>query len=249
MKAIGVIGYHHTGKTTLVCALISELQARGYKVMSIKDIHSEAYHADTEGKNTALHAKAGSEAVFAKGLHDSALLFPRSLDLREMVSYLKADYLIIEGLKDAPVPKIVCAASTEQLDELIDGTTIGISGIISDNLAEYRGLPVYCLQKNLSSLVQDVLDKSFNILPISDPECCSACGKTCYAMAEAIVQGTAIRSDCLLDSSPDFTLSVSGEEVVIVPFVQKIFSDVVTSLVDNLKGIDPHGDISLRIKR
>jgi|GEM_PF-7107489 len=36
MKAIGVIGYHHTGKTTLVCALIKELTARGYKVVSIQ---------------------------------------------------------------------------------------------------------------------------------------------------------------------------------------------------------------------
>jgi molybdopterin-guanine dinucleotide biosynthesis protein B len=249
VKAIGVIGYHHTGKTTLVCALISQLKARGYKVMSIKDIHSEAYRADTPGKNTALHADAGSEAVFAKGLHDSALLFPRSLDLREIVSYLKADFLIIEGLKDAPVPKIVCAATTDQLDELVDGTAIGVSGLISAELDSYAGLPVFCLQKDMAQLVQTVLDKSFDILPLSDPECCSACGKTCYQMAEAIVQGTSTRSDCLLDNKPGLTLQLGGEDVVIVPFVQKIIRDVVLSLVDNLKGIDPHGDVNLEIKR
>ncbi len=42
-----------------------------------------------------------------------------------MVSCLQADYLIIEGLQNAPVPKIVCAENTVQLDELIDDTCIG----------------------------------------------------------------------------------------------------------------------------
>lgn len=249
MKAIGVFGYHHTGKTTLVCALISELKARGFKVVSIKDIHSEAYRADTPGKNTALHAEAGSSAVFSKGLHDSALLFPRSLELPEMLSYLKADYLIIEGMKDAPVPKLVCAQSTEQLDELIDGTTIGISGMIASELDSYAGLPVFCLQKDMPALLQTVIDKSFPVLPNSAPECCMACGMSCYGMAEAIVQGRAKRQDCVLDGKPALSLKVNGEDVVIVPFVQKIIRDVIVSLVANLKGIDPDGDISINLKR
>jgi len=94
MKAIGVIGYHHTGKTTLVCALIQELTRLGHKVVSIKDIHNESYRVDTEEKNTWLHTQAGSKAVFAKGLHDSALLFPTTLNLNEMITFLKADYLL-----------------------------------------------------------------------------------------------------------------------------------------------------------
>jgi len=249
MKALAVIGYHHTGKTTMVTAIIAELKQRGFSVVSIKDIHSEAYRADTDGKNTALHAKAGSEAVFAKGLYDSALLFPRSLDLKEMLSYLKADFLIIEGMKNAPVPKLVCAESTDQLDELIDGTAIGISGIISDHLNDYAGLPVFCLQKDMSRLMDTILTKTFDILPVSDPECCSECGFTCYTMAENIVLGKATRSDCVLDGNPDIKLSIGGEELVIVPFVQKILRDAILSMVDNLKDIDPKGKISIEIRR
>ncbi|PKN71789.1 MAG: molybdopterin-guanine dinucleotide biosynthesis protein MobB [Candidatus Cloacimonetes bacterium HGW-Cloacimonetes-3] len=249
MKAIGVIGYHHTGKTTLVTAIVAELKKRGFSVVSIKDIHSEAYHADTDGKNTALHAKAGSEAVFAKGLYDSALLFPRILELKEMISYLKADYLVIEGMKDAPVPKLVCAKDTTQLDELVDGTCIGISGLIADELSTYSGLPVFCLQKDFDALMDTVLKHSFEMLPMSEPECCSACGFTCSQMAIRIVTGKSKRSDCVLDNAPDLKLMIGEEQVIIVPFVQKVLKDVIISLVDNLKGINPQGKINIEIKR
>ena len=249
MKAIAVIGYHHTGKTTLVTTIIRELKARGHSVVSIKDIHSEKYRADTPGKNTALHMDAGASAVFAKGLHDSALIFPHSLGLKDMIHYLKADYLIIEGMKDAPVPKLVCAETTGQLDELIDETCFGISGLIAGSIESYAGLPVYCLQKSTLELIQSVIDNSFPILPLSDPECCSECGVSCYEMAANIVQGRAKRSDCVLDANPQMQLKVNGREVVIVPFVQKIIGDVVLSLVDNLKNIDPAGEIEIKVKR
>ncbi len=249
MKAIAVIGYHRTGKTTLVTTLIKELVNRGYSVVSLKDIHSEAYHADTEGKNTNLHLQAGSQAVFAKGLYDSALIFPKSLELKELIPLLKADYLIIEGMKQAPVPKLVCAENTTQLEELVDDTCFGVSGLISDKIANYKDLPVFCLQRDLDQLIATVIANSFDILPLSDPECCSACGKSCYQMAADIVQGKAQRSDCVLDNQAELQLSVNSEDIVIVPFVQKLLKDMVTSFVGNLKGIDPSGDIELKIKR
>ena len=57
MKAIGVVGYHHTGKTTLATLLISAFSGKGFEVASIKDIHSEKYRADKEGSNSWKHAR------------------------------------------------------------------------------------------------------------------------------------------------------------------------------------------------
>lgn len=256
MKAIAIIGYHHTGKTTAAVALISALKARGYKVASIKDIHSEAYRADKEGSNSAKHAAAGSSAVFARGLYDSALILPRSQkpdgsyiqpDLAEIISYLKADWLVIEGMKDAPVPKIVCAETTEQLDELIDETTIGISGLIAGELESYKELPVFCLHKQHDAFVETVLRRSFEILPCSPPECCSACGKDCYQMACDIVQGRAKRNACVQDNAKELILKIAGEELAIVPFVQKLLKDSILSFVHNLKGVDKAGSIEISI--
>jgi len=247
MKAIGIIGYHHTGKTTAACALISELVARGYRVNSIKDIHDEKFSADKAGSNSDKHAKAGSSIVWARGLRDGALIFPKPLSYHDMLPHFDCDFLIIEGLKSAPVPKIVCAETTDQLDELIDDTTIGISGLIADKLESYRSLPVFCLQKNLSGFVDLIIEQSFKALPDNDPECCSACGKTCYELAGDIVQKRSTRDACVADSAKELVLMADGKEIVIVPFVQKLLKDNILSFVSNLKGVDPDAMIELRI--
>jgi molybdopterin-guanine dinucleotide biosynthesis protein B len=188
MKALGIIGYHHNGKTTLVTALVKALRDRGFTVSTIKDIHNQEYRADQAGTNTWKHAQAGAQSVFAQGLHDAALLFPEPLKLQDILKLQKTDYLIIEGMKDAAVPKIVCAESEEQLAELVDDTVIGISGIISNHSVSYKNLKVYCLSQDMDVLIQDVMAKSFTVLPHPDPECCSACGTDCYTLARDIVQ-------------------------------------------------------------
>jgi len=249
MKAIGIIGYHHTGKTTLAVHLIQALTQQGHQVASIKDIHKENYHADKEGSNSWKHAQAGARQVFARGLHDAALILTPAPDLRQMLTLLCADFLIIEGLKTAAVPKIVCADTTDQADELIDDTVFALSGRISDTMDSYRGLPVFCLQRSASELLNSVLKHSFPVLPQSDPECCSACGTNCYQLAGDIVQGRAQRSDCVLDSQNSLELIVGGKPVSIVPFVQNLLKDSIQAFIQNLKGVDPTGDIVIKIKK
>lgn len=249
MKAIGIVGYHHTGKTTLAVALIQALTQRGFQVASIKDIHAGEYRADKEGSNSWKHAAAGATQVFARGLHDGALILTPAPDLQQMLALLKADWLIIEGLRDAAVPKIVCAASTGQADELIDDTVFALSGPISESMESYRSLPVFCLQKRFPELLDTVLRKAFDILPQSDPECCSACGRTCYQMAGEIVSGRKERSDCVLDGQPALCLEVGGKPISIVPFVQKLLRDSILAFVDNLKDVDPRADVRIEIKR
>lgn len=176
MKAFAVIGYHHTGKTTVVTELIKSLTTKGYKVATIKDIHAEAYQADTEGSNTWKHMQAGAEMVFAKGLTDSTLIFPTSLSLKEIIQLIHCDYLIIEGMKEAPVPKILCAESIEQLEELYDDTVIAISGKIAAQINNWQEPPVYDISHDCEKLTNLVLEKVFEILPVNDTACCSACG-------------------------------------------------------------------------
>ena len=248
MRAIGIIGYHHTGKTTLATFIINQLSQRGLRVSSIKDIHNEAYRADTENSNSWKHTQAGARQVYAKGLQDGALILTPPPDLKGILPLLDADWLVIEGLRDAAVPKIVCAQSEDQLEELIDPTCIGISGIIADRLESYRGLPVFCLQKSGDALMNTILQRCFPILPQSDPECCSACGRTCLQMAQDILAGNARREDCVLDGDKDLRLWVNGREVVIVPFVQHLIRDTVRALTSNLKGVDCHAPVRIEIK-
>ena len=248
MKAIAVFGYHHTGKTTTVVNLVRELCARGYSVATIKDIHSEKFRADTPGKNSALHIDAGSKLTVARGIYDTAIIFPKTLPLNEILPHIVADFLVIEGMKDAPVPKIVCAESAAQLTELVDDTVIGISGIISQNSFKHDRLGVYGMPQDASALCDLVLTKSFEMLPAADPECCSRCGGSCFQMAGDIVQGRRKRSDCVMDGSSKISLKVDGKEVLIVPFVQEILRDSIMAVINNLRDIVPDREIQINIR-
>lgn len=248
MKALGIIGYHHTGKTTLATFLISRLWERGYKINSIKDIHNEAYRADTEGSNSWKHARAGASRVLAIGTRDAALVMTPQPDLRSALPLFDCDWLIVEGMKEAALPKLVCAVSEAQLEELVDDSCIGISGPIAGSISHFRGLPCFCLERDAVQLIDTVLEKTFNILPQSDPDCCSACGFDCLTMAARIVQGTSKREDCVLDGKQELKLFVNDRQVSIVPFVQNILRDTIRAQVGNLKDLDPDGAIRVEIK-
>lgn len=248
MKAIGVFGYHHTGKTTLAAKLITSLKEKGYQVAAIKDIHNENYRSDKEGSNSWRLAEAGANPVFAKGLYDTALIFNSALNFPEMLHFLNADWLVIEGFREAALPKIICAENLNQIEELFDPTVIGISGEISQTLQNYQDTPVIDYKTDFNRILNLVLEKAFDILPQSDPECCSACGKTCYQMTIDILQGKAKREDCVLDSKNSISISIGGKPLTIVPFVQNLFRDTIIAMISNLKGVNPSQDIEIRIK-
>jgi len=249
MKAFAVIGYHHSGKTTVVTSLVKSLTGKGYKVATIKDIHKADYRVDTEGKNTRRHIQSGAVMTFARGPQDSALIFPQPLSLKQMTALMECDYLIIEGMKDAPVPKILCAESIEQLEELYDDTVFAISGKLATGKTKWQEPPLLDVFTDIEKLTALVEDKVFELLPDSDPACCSACGLSCYEMAEAILRGEKRRSDCKTDGSRQVKLTIDGQPVVIVPFVQNLLKDLLLAFVSNLKDIDPQGNIQIEITR
>ncbi|MCD4828357.1 MAG: molybdopterin-guanine dinucleotide biosynthesis protein B [Candidatus Cloacimonetes bacterium] len=245
MKVFSVAGYHHTGKTTAVCRLIGGLRKRGHKVMSIKDIHSEGFTLDSQGSNSWKHADAGAEPVFARGLRETGLLWRRALGLPQMLTYLDADWVVVEGMKDTAIPRIVCAETEAQLEELVDDTVFAISGKIADNLREWRGIPVISALNDPEALVELVERKVFDVLPLVDDACCFACGLGCYGMVGSILSGDNPREACSRDDR-SVRLRVAGQDLHIVPFIQTILRDVVRGIVSNLKGVRP-GSIELTI--
>jgi molybdopterin-guanine dinucleotide biosynthesis protein B len=182
-------------------------------------------------------------------LHDSALIFPQPLSLKEMTALLTCDYLIIEGMKQAPVPKILCADSTEHLEELYDDTVFAVTGRIAAQYPDWQEPPLFDLEKDIDKLTALVLDKVFDLLPDSDPACCKVCGLNCYELAAAILKGERRRSDCLTDTPQQLSLSIDGKPVTLVPFVQNLLKDIVLSFIGNLKDANPQGNITLEIKQ
>ncbi|MHA2139866.1 MAG: molybdopterin-guanine dinucleotide biosynthesis protein B [Candidatus Thorarchaeota archaeon] len=119
MRVFAVAGFSSTGKTELVEALIMELSKRGYSVSTIKSTNEEA--SDREGTDTARHQMAGAKATLLVGPESIMLRSERPTSLKEIISSMSSDLLIIEGMKEKRIPKIWCIGDGELPKPLPEG--------------------------------------------------------------------------------------------------------------------------------
>jgi molybdopterin-guanine dinucleotide biosynthesis protein B len=107
--AIAIVGRSKTGKTTLIEKLIVELNARGYKVATIKHtLHKVEF--DIPGSDTWRHINAGSSAVVLSS-DDSIMMLKRkkeNLSVEDTIKMLGDEYdiILVEGFKNSNLPKI-----------------------------------------------------------------------------------------------------------------------------------------------
>ena len=105
---ISVVGWSNSGKTTLICKLIPELNRRGYRVATVKhDVHG--FDWDQPGKDTWLHRKAGAAVSAISSPKRFAIVreLDRELSLVEMTDTVKdVDLIITEGYKFGDKPKL-----------------------------------------------------------------------------------------------------------------------------------------------
>lgn len=247
MKIFSVIGITQSGKTTTIENIIKELRRRRYSVASVKEIHFEQFAIDIEGTNTYRHREAGSQLVTARGYHETDILFPRKLSIDEILKFYDHDFVVLEGVSDANVPKIISAHNEEELLERLDGLVFAISGRISNTIDKYKGLPVINSIENVERLVDLIEDKVYNKLPAFPEECCNECGYSCSQLGAMILKGKAQRGDCVLKKSK-VNLQIDGKDIDMVPFVQNILSNTVLGVVKELEGYMEGKEISINIK-
>ncbi len=108
MKVIAIVGYHNSGKTTLIERVVDELTAMGLKVGYVK--HDPKGHGETdrEGSDTfRLRKKTHKRALLSSG---EATLWEREWrGLREFLRerFSDCDVIILEGFKgERWVPKV-----------------------------------------------------------------------------------------------------------------------------------------------
>lgn len=158
MRLIMVKGFSKTGKTTTVTALIKELRKRGYSVGTVKDIHYRGFHMDQEGTDTYKHAQAGAVRVAALGEKETDLLFSRRMDIRALLKYYKEDFVILEGDSGADCPVILTARTEDDIEKRMTDRVIAISGVISKERKQYKGLPVINCMEEVQKMA-DLIEK------------------------------------------------------------------------------------------
>jgi molybdopterin-guanine dinucleotide biosynthesis protein B len=110
MKIFGVTGWKNSGKTGLMERLITEFNARGLTVSSIKHAH-HSFDIDHPGRDSYRHRDAGARQVLLASRNRWALMRElRDEDEPSLGDLLKqlspVDLVLIEGYKRDRHPKI-----------------------------------------------------------------------------------------------------------------------------------------------
>ncbi len=248
MKVFSVVGFSKTGKTTTIENIIKELKRRKYTVGSVKEIHYEHFALDKEGTNTYRHHEAGAEPVTARSGSETDILYRKKLDMNEILKFYSNDFVILEGVRDFNVPKIMTCKDIEEISEKLDGSVFLISGLISDKMDNYMGRPIIDSTKDIAKMVDIIEEKVFRLLPNMSEECCGACGYSCREMVSMILSGEKKREDCIIEKDEAVSLLIDGKRIKMVPFVQKILRNLIEGMVSELHGYRKNSEIDIKIR-
>ena len=115
---VSFIGWHDSGKTTLVCQVVAELKKLGYRVAVIKSSNDTGISFDTPGTDTFKHKEAGADSVMLVAPDQMILQTANSdLSLRTLAHryFPDVDIVIGEGFKRArKIPKIEVFCNNDQ---------------------------------------------------------------------------------------------------------------------------------------
>src|SRR3989337_2623141 len=158
MKPIIFCGYHHAGKTTLLERAIGALALRGHRVGVVKHVSRRLDFA-AKGKDLSRYMAAGAAEVHLltgepEGPDETGgpSAERRGLSPGGVLASTSADLLLVEGFKDyrGPVPRIVFGRNREEIEGLMDESTVGYSGfgLSERQLSELRSTGARFLPMN-----------------------------------------------------------------------------------------------------
>lgn len=134
MKAVGIVGYHKSGKTTLGVRLSREFSGRGLRVGVIKHVSCELKLADADSSRY----RPFVSMVAAASPGGTEILLEGEASLDDMLRYCgNCDLILVEGFKKEKIfPKIVCLRTREEREELFDGLEL-FTASFKEGIADY----------------------------------------------------------------------------------------------------------------
>lgn len=138
---IHLVGRKNSGKTTLLCELLQELNARQLKVASIKHTHHH-HELDTPGKDSHRHREAGAAAVGILSPQMTAVFMPNIREASDIcregrykpfeTAFSTCDLILVEGDLQTSAPRLeVWRSAVVELPYAAGDT--GITAVVTDD--------------------------------------------------------------------------------------------------------------------
>ncbi len=232
MRAIGIVGYKKSGKTTLALQLAQALKNLGHTVTLAKHSH---HGFDEKADTDTARFRQAADMVLGFSPGGSFVSWPDERPLADLLPLVRTDFLIVEGGKTmTTLPRIVIANDEATASDLEPDLALAVYGD-----AALEGLMA---TRDVDGLARIVSRAGF-LLPGLD---CGACGReNCRGLAVDIVAGEAGVEDCKALNS-GLKITVSGQALPLNPFVERILKSGILGMLGELKGFAP-GPVDIRI--
>ncbi|RLA72128.1 MAG: molybdopterin-guanine dinucleotide biosynthesis protein B [Epsilonproteobacteria bacterium] len=131
--AVAFTGYSNSGKTTLIVKISNILQDTGYKVCIVKHDPKDKAIFDKDGKDSFKFSQTGADVAVVSP-NKTTYFKKKTSSIDELIELFKDfDFLLVEGLKTLPLPRIcVCRNKLdENYFEVSD--TLAIDETVNEN--------------------------------------------------------------------------------------------------------------------
>jgi molybdopterin-guanine dinucleotide biosynthesis protein MobB len=143
---IAFCGFSGSGKTTLITKVIHTLCLKGYHAGYYKH-GCHRFDIDRAGKDSFLARKAGAQSVMISDPEKQAIICSGSDPLSGNLALQTTDILLVEGLKELPIPKmLVIDADRAILNPFVQGAITNVVALVHNGDAgglEKTGLPLF----------------------------------------------------------------------------------------------------------
>ncbi len=236
MKAIRIVGYKNTGKTSFIINVGKELKKRQINFAIIK--HTSEPIDINEKDSQRISEITKKRIIFSN--KETALLINEGNNLQNLIGLLNEDLILVEGLKEEKtLPKIICSEDENEIKTLNED---GLAVCVISAKKVKSSLPIFSGTKDMKKLVDLILKKSF-ILPDFN---CGKCGfQNCYLLAKNIVQEKANENQCIF-SDRKTIIKINNKEINLNPFTSQIISNAIKGMLSALKGFE-EGKIEIKI--
>jgi molybdopterin-guanine dinucleotide biosynthesis protein B len=147
--AVAFTGPSNSGKTTLIVKVATKLKEDGYKVCIIKNDPKDKARFDTVGKDSYKFSQTGADVAVVSP-KKTTIFKQSSSTLDEMKNiFNEFDYLLVEGLKTLPLPRIAIFRNQLNEDYYEVSDAIATDGTITSDL-----IPTGCQHLDLNNIDQ-----------------------------------------------------------------------------------------------